>query len=243
MFRGELQALPLLLGWRDSAQSLLPFFFSLNALVCVYYWQQNSCYAEAMQEISIETINNLGFRFTAPSWTRTIINRNYFRLEEKIQIEQWEELQGNEVLTELLLKNVQNASNRYLILTFKRNFLTTTWLGVCIRFVYIFFYIFSLCYLQVFSSRLHRSEKNRMYDLWATVPPKVKICNLMCTKKCSIFGLINLMNTQILWKKITTIKFFIFFVRLKVQFFTIRGTVAPRLSTQFFFRLRATDRS
>lgn len=62
-------------------------------------------------------------------------------------------------------------------------------------------------------------------------------------KKCSIFGLINLMNTQILWKKITTIKFFIFFVRLKVQFFTIRGTVAPRLSTQFFFRLRATDRS
>lgn len=139
MFRGELQALPLLLGWRDSAQSLLPFFFSLNALVCVYYWQQNSCYAEAMQEISIETINNLGFRFTAPSWTRTIINRNYFRLEEKIQIEQWEELQGNEVLTELLLKNVQNASNRYLILTFKRNFSTTTWLGVCIRFVYIFF--------------------------------------------------------------------------------------------------------
>lgn len=148
-------------------------------------------------------------------------------------------MQGNEVLTELLLKNVQNASNRYPILTFKKNFSTTTWLGVCIRFVYIFFYIFSL-YLQGFSSR---SEKNRMYDLWATVPPKVKICNLMCTKKCSIFGLINHMNTQILWKKITTLKFFIFFVRLKVQFFTIRGTVAPRLSTQFFFRLRDTDRS
>lgn len=89
MFRGELQALPLLLGWRDSAQSLLPFFFSLNALVCVYYWQQNSCYAEAMQEISIETINNLGFRFTAPSLTRTIINRNYFRLEEKMKRTNW----------------------------------------------------------------------------------------------------------------------------------------------------------
>lgn len=56
---------------------------------CVYYWQQNSCYAEAMQEISIETINNLGFRFTAPSLTRTIINRNYFRLEEKMKRTNW----------------------------------------------------------------------------------------------------------------------------------------------------------
>lgn len=150
-------------------------------------------------------------------------------------------MQGNEVLTELLLKNVQNASNRYLILTFKRNFLTTTWLGVCIRFVYIFFYIFSLCYLQVFSSRSEKKSDVRSVSYSAS--QSKKNCNLMCTKNCSIFGLINLMNTQILWKKITTIKFFIFFVRLKVQFFTIRGTVAPRLSTQFFFRLRATDRS
>lgn len=58
------------------------FLFFKCPCVCITD-SKNSCYAEAMQEISIETINNLGFRFTAPSWTRTIIDKNYFRLEKK----------------------------------------------------------------------------------------------------------------------------------------------------------------
>lgn len=64
------------------------FLFFKCPCVCITD-SKNSCYAEAMQEISIETINNLGFRFTAPSWTRTIIDKNYFRLEKKMKTRNW----------------------------------------------------------------------------------------------------------------------------------------------------------
>lgn len=144
----------------------------------MYYWQQNSCYAEAMQEISIETINNLGFRFTAPSWTRTIINRNYFRLEEKMNRTNWT-MRGvarKRSFDRTVVKKCPKCEQQVPYLNIQEEFFNHN-MAWCLHL--LFFYIFSLCYLQVFISR---SEKNQMYDLWATVPPKLKNCNLMCTK-------------------------------------------------------------
>lgn len=55
------------------------------------------------------------------------------------------------------------------------------------------------------SCRYVAPDLKKMDTLEATVPSMVKICNLRCTKKCASFWLINLIYTQILWKKLVPI--------------------------------------
>lgn len=64
-------------------------------------------------------------------------------------------------------------------------------------------------------------EKIRIDNLGATIPYVVKSCILWSTKTCVSFELINIIFTQILWKKFVLFKFLKQFTTVAITFLAL----------------------